>query len=145
MKPVTAELMPIGAVPVADQKLFIDWMWEQKDRVKFDAMPLTYPRATMLKAKHGDETIAMVPMHPVLMLEAMASEQNMDRRYRAKGLWEIGKTVERAMQDTGMRDAYCLINDEGEYRAVSKRGWTKVLYDPECHTWLMRRRLDEGV
>jgi hypothetical protein len=134
--------MPVGSVPIEDQKRFIDWMWEQKEQVNFDATPLTYPRAVMVIAKQAEETIAMVPAHPVLMLEAMASEQSLDRRYMAMGLWRIGEQVEKAMRDTQMNDCYVLINDEGEVLAVKKRGWKEILHDPVRGVWLMRRRLE---
>ena len=141
MKKVTVEMQPMFQLAVENAKTFINWMWKIKDKVKFDPAPLSYPRAAMITVKQDDEPIMMMPVHPVLIIEAMATKPDTDKRWLAMGLWKVHEQMEQAMKHTGMYETYFLCNDEDEVKAVTRRGWTILLYDPECKTWLLRRRI----
>jgi hypothetical protein len=143
MKKVTADVMPIGSVPVEDAKKFISWIWDARFTTQFDKDTLSYPRSCMTRAQNDEETLMMVPIHPVLMFESMARKPGLTDRQSALCLWRIGQVVEKAMEDTGHREAFFLTNDSQEAETCSHHGWTKALYDPEKKTWLMKRKVAE--
>lgn len=129
------------AVALDKAKLFASWMWKHKDRVNFDATSLAYPRTAMAVVSQGETPIMMMPVHPVLVVEAMATRPETDRRWLALGLWRMHEQLDKIMKDTGMYEAYFVCNDANEITAVTRRGWEILLFDEQRKTWLVRRRI----
>ena len=142
MKKISADVMPLYAVPEADAKKFIEWVWEVREKVQFDYDTLSYPRSCMTRAQDEDETLMMIPLQPVLMFESLTRKPGLTDRQSALCLHRIGEVVEKAMEDTGHREAYFLTNDAREAETCSRHGWTKCLYDPEKKIWLMKRKTE---
>jgi len=139
---IHAELAPIYAVPEADAKLFIQWVYDQRKNTNFDMDTLSYPRSCMTTAKAGDETLMMIPLQPTLWFESMIKKPGLTDRQSAMCMYKIGDAVERAAKDTGHKEGYFLTNSAAEVDAVSKRGWTIVLHDAERGQWLMKKKLN---
>jgi hypothetical protein len=142
MKKITADVMPLYAVPEEDAKKFIQWVWSARDKVNFDPDTLLYPRSCMTRAQNEEETLMLIPLQPVLMFESMARKPELSDGQSVYCLHKIGQVVESLMEDTGHREAYFLTNDEREAETCSRHGWTKALYDPEKKTWLMKRKTE---
>lgn len=142
MQKITSSIMPLYAVPEADAKKFIEWVWDVRQKVQFDYETLTYPRSCMTRAQNEEETLMLIPLQPVLMFESMTRKPNLSDRQSALCLYRIGQEVERVAKDTGHREAYFLTNDAREADTCSHHGWTKALYDPEKKTWLMKRKFN---
>lgn len=142
MQHITAELMPLYSVPVADAKLFIEWMDSVHKERNFDPDTLSYPRSCMSKAGTSDETLMMVPIQPVLFFESMAKKPGLSDMKTAACFFQIGEQLKRVMKDTGHAEAYFLTNSDDEADACERRGWKKVLYDPICKTHLMKLKLN---
>lgn len=137
---IDAELMPVSAVSPDDQKLFTQWAWDSRIATNFDPDVLSYPRACVAKATNNGETSMFIPVNPVLFLESMVHKP-MSKKEIAYSMWRIGEETERAMNDSGHREAYFLTNDEQESITCSKHGWTVELYDPSKKVWLMKRKI----
>ena len=142
MQKISADAMPLYAVPDKLARQFIEWIWGAREKTCFDFEVLTYPRSCMTVAKLGDEVAMMIPLQPVLMFESMVRKPGLTDRQSAMCLYRISKVVEKAMGDTGHREAYFLTNVAQEAETASHHGWTKALYDPEKQTWLMKRKTE---
>lgn len=137
---IETNLMPVGATPENDVKLFLEWMWEQRIKTNFDKNVLGYPRTCMAQVKKAEETVALVPVHPVLMLESLARNPNLTDSELVLALDSVNDTIQQVMRDTGMAEAFFQTNIERFADICEKHGWEKALYDPAKHTWLMKKR-----
>src|SRR6266566_885846 len=115
---IRAELMPLYAVSEADAKLFIEWMQIQQN----------------------DETIVMVPLHSVFMLESLARNPNLTDSQLVLALNSIDKKIQQVMQDSGMAETFFQTNSERFADICERHGWIKTLYDPAKQEWLMKKR-----
>jgi hypothetical protein len=140
MREIHAELMPLYTVPKSDAKLFIEWMQIQRASTDFDRHVLGYPRACMAQVQKGEETIAMVPLHPVFMLESLARNPNLTDSQLVLALNSIDKKIQKAMQDSGMAESFFQTNNERFAEICELHGWEKALYDPAKKEWLMKKR-----
>ena len=140
MKEIEANLMPLFAVPETDQKLFTEWMWDQRIITDFDKSVLGYPRACMTQVQQGDETIVMVPVHPVFMLESLARNPNLTDSQLVLALNRIDGLIQKLMQDSGIAEAFFQTDIERFADICEKHGWEKALYDPAKKQWLMKKR-----
>jgi hypothetical protein len=139
---ITADICPMYAVKPEDVKLFIHWMSEQRAQVDFDKETLSYPRSCMTHARKGEETVAMIPLQPVLMFESLVRKPELTKRQTALSLYRIGEEVERIAKDTGHREAYFITNDRDEAASCAKHGWTIELEDGRGK-WLMKRKFPQ--
>lgn len=137
---IQADLLALCKVPEEDAKLFIKWMFEQKEATNFDFQTLTYPRACMARAQEATETIAMAPMHPVLMMESLAHDPNLSDSELILALARINEQLFQAMKGTGMAESFFITNNERFANTCENHGWVKAMFDPERHEWLMKRR-----
>ena len=137
---ILSNLMPVCAVPEADQKLFIEWMWGQRISTDFDKSVISYPRSCMVQITQDDETIALVPVHPVFMLESLARNPNLTDSELVLALRSLDEKIQQTMKDTGMAEAFFQTNSERFADICEKHGWEKALYDPEKKEWLMKKR-----
>jgi hypothetical protein len=140
MEEIQAELMPLYAVSEADAKLFIKWMQTQRTNTDFDPSVLGYPRACMARVHQGEEPIAMVPIHPVFMLESLARNPELTDSQLVLALNSIDKKVQQAMQDSGIAETFFQTNNERFAYICERHGWIKALYDPVKKEWLMKKR-----
>jgi hypothetical protein len=143
LQKISADVMPLHAVPEDDAKKFIKWVWDVRHDVDFDYDTLSYPRSCMTRAQAGDETLMLIPLQPVLMFESMVHKPGMSDRETALCMARIGEVVEQAAVDTGHKESYFLTNDAREAETCSRHGWTKVLHDPEKRVWLMKRKFEK--
>lgn len=123
---ITAELSPLYAVPKENAKQYIKWAWHSRDRSSLDASVLSYPRACMATAYQDGKPILFVPLHPVLMMESLADDPELNNRQRALGLWRVAEQLDKAMKDTGIRETYFLTKDREYANKVCKHGFEEV-------------------
>jgi hypothetical protein len=140
MREIEANLMPLYVVPEADQKLFTEWMRDQRVITDFDKSVLSYPRACMTQVRQGDETIALVPVHPVFMMESLARNPNLTDSQLVLALHSVDEMIQKLMQDSGMAEAFFQTNIERFADICEKHGWEKALYDTAKKEWLMKKR-----
>ena len=140
MQKITADICPIGSMQPVDAELFTNWAWQQRENINLDPGVLAYPRTCMTHARMGEETVAMIPVQPVLMFESLVRKPELTARQTALALWKIGEVVESTAPFTGLREAYFITNCEAEANSCEKHGWIKVLHDAEKGQWLMKRR-----
>jgi hypothetical protein len=142
MKEIHADLMPLYAVPEADAQLFTEWMKSQRAVTDFDKRVIGYPRACMARVQQGEETIALVPVHPAFMLESLARDSNLTDSQLVLALSSIDKMIQQTMKDSGMAEAFFQTNIQRFADICERHGWIKALYDPSKHEWLMKRRAE---
>ncbi len=142
MREITADVMPLYAVPEEDAQKFIKWIWDVRQKVCFDADTLAYPRSCMTMAKIDGETSLMIPLQPVLMFESLARKPGLSNRETAVCMLRIGESVEDIAKLTGHAEGYFFTNDYPEVLACSKNGWTVYLHDPEKGVWMMKRKFN---
>lgn len=138
---INASIMTVSEVPESDVRLFMKWIWEDREKTNFDPDTLTYPRSCMTRATNNGETTLMIPLQPVLFFESMTHKPDMTNREIALSMLKIGHVVEEVMQDSGHHESYFITNDEPEVLACSKNGWVVVLHDAEKKQWLLKKRL----
>jgi hypothetical protein len=137
---IETNLMPLYTVSEADAHLFVEWMREQRKNTDFDKRVLGYPRACMAQITQAEETIALVPVHPVFMLESLARNPNLTDSQLVLALNSLNEQVQQVMQDSGMAETFFQTNIERFADICEKHGWEKALYDPAKHEWLMKKR-----
>lgn len=142
MQNIVADLLPMYALPEEDANTFIKWVYNVRKAVNFDMDTIGYPRTCMTRAKMGDETVAMIPLHPVLFFESLVHKPELTAGQIAYSLWQIGQAVEKAMVDTLHREAYFITNSQPLADSCEKHGWVKAMFDPEKQTWLMKRKTE---
>jgi hypothetical protein len=141
MRGIETELMPLSAVVEEDGQLFIKWMTsEQRKKTDLDPNVLGYPRACMLRTEQFQETIAMVPVHPVFMLESLAQKPDLTDSQLVLALSSINDKVQDAMRDTGMAEAFLQTTIQRFADICERNGWEKNMYDPEKGVWLLKKR-----
>ncbi len=126
MQKLSVDLMPVGSVPEDDVQNYISWAWRMRDITNLDIPVLGYPRACMARAKSGDDTVMMVPFHPVITYEPLSYSPDLSPRMRALCLARIFGEVEKAMQETGHREQFFLTADDSVADAAARHGWTEV-------------------
>lgn len=136
--------MPICAVSEVDAKLFTDWTWAQHQMNAFDSQTLTYPRSCMAKVSRGDETVVMVPFHPVLMFESLCHLPSLGDSAKALSLSRIDEAAASAMKDAGLYEAYFLTSEKRFADLALTHGWTIALFDADKSTWLMKKKICES-
>lgn len=139
-----AELMPMCCVHPEDAEKFTEWMKTQAVRTNLDPDVLGYPRACMARLSRNDVTLAMLPLHPVVMLESLASSPELNDWALILGVVELDGVIEKAMETTGMCEAFFLTPIERFANTAESRGWIKALYDPEKKTWLMKKKVNNN-
>lgn len=137
---ITADFQTVGTVSLSDAKLFIDWIWEQRETTNFDAEVLSYPRACMTSAKNEEETLMFIPLQPVLFFESMAKKPGITDKQAAMCMWRIGELVEETMKLTGHAESYFITNSEQESVTCSRHGWSVAMHDQAKGLWLMKRK-----
>jgi hypothetical protein len=138
MKKTTAEITPIGQLPLDDMKKFITWAYLMRQKTEFyDMSVMTHPRLCMAKASMDGEPALFIPLRPVLMFDILTPDPKLTDRQRAICMWRIGELLEdKIMPDSGMYDAFFYTNDEQEVITCSRHGWTEI---KGVH--LMRKRI----
>ena len=137
---IQADLLALCQVSEEDAELFIKWMFEQKKATNFDFKTLTYPRACMACVHEENETVAMVPLHPVLQLESLAHKEGLSDAALILALRAVDEQVTQAMQNTGMCEVFFQTSNARFAETCSRHGWIKDLYDPVKGTWLMKKQ-----
>jgi hypothetical protein len=140
MKKVSAQILERYRLSQEDVELLFNWSI-QLGTNSFDPSVLFYPRTVVCKASSGGDPIAFVPIQPVLMYESLAPKPGISELQTVLALYRFHQIGEQAAKEYGYGEMYFLTNSEGEMLASSKRGWVVSLYDPEKHTWLMKRRI----
>lgn len=141
---ISAEVKALSLVTEEEQKDFISWMWEAKERTNFDMSVLTYPRAVMFRTFDEEGTAIFLPAQPILMFESLCPRPGLSDKAAALSLWRIGELADSVMRDVGMYESYFITNDQKEADACEKRGWVKLLHDPVKKEWLMKHRAKEA-
>lgn len=141
MRNIETDLLPMCSVPEEDAQLFIEWMTpERRKETNFDKAVLGYPRACMARVKQSEKTIAMVPMHPILMFESLSHSPELTDSQLVLAFRSIDEKIQQAMQDTGMAEAYFQTNSERFSYLCDRHGWEIVLFDPIKKEWLLKKR-----
>lgn len=140
MRDIETELMPISTVSEKDAGKFIEWMVEQRRTTDFDKSVIGYPRTCMAVVKRQDDTRAMVPVHPVLMLESLARDPNATDSELVLALSSINDKMQEVMKDSGMAEAFFQTNNERFVYICERHGWKAILYDAEKKEWLLKKR-----
>jgi hypothetical protein len=140
MRNVETNLLPMGRVSEENAELFAQWMELQKQSTNFDRSVIGYPRACMFEVQKSEKTIAMVPVHTVFALESLARDPNLTDSELVLALDSIDKKVQQAMRDSGIAEAFFQTNIERFADICERHGWVKVMFDPEKHEWLMKKR-----
>jgi hypothetical protein len=133
--------MPMGAFPQEDAKLFIKWMWRQKKSSNFDASVLAAPRACMVKATRDGQTIALLPVQPVIAIESLCNDENLTKSQLTLALYEIHRLIEKIMRDSETTEAFFTTDNQIFADLCETHGWKKHLFDESKHTWLMKLQL----
>ena len=132
----------MSAVLPEDAALFCKWAEEQRQDTDFDPGVVGYPRACMTKAMRDGQTIAMVPLHPVLMMESLIKDPNLTKTQTAATLFKLGELMEQVAKDSGHGECFFITNSKKEADMCEKhKGWIKVMYDPSKKTYLMKRKI----
>lgn len=140
MRNFETDFMPLCAVPESDAARFIEWMSGQRIKTNFDSSVLGYPRACMTRVRQGEETIAMVPIQPTLMLESLARNPDLTDSQLVLALASLDQQLQQLMQDSGIAETFFQTNIERFADICEAHGWIKALYDPEKHEYLMKKR-----
>lgn len=140
MKRIWADILALCTVPVSDAELFSKWMLEQHVQTNFDIKTLAYPRTCMARAKDGDETIAMVPLHPFIMMESLAQKSDLTDSELVLALARIDEQLFEMMKMTGLAETFFITNNKRFADTCENHGWIKAMFDPERKEWLMKRR-----
>ena len=140
MRNIEAELMPVGTVQQADAQLFIDWMFAQRESNQFDSTTLASPRACVLKASRNDQTLAMLPLQPVLMLESLVRDPDLAKSAVTLSLYRMHQVVLKAMQDGGYTEAFFMTTNQqfADFCVSTNEGWQIAMFDPEKKVWLLK-------
>ena len=141
MQKMTADISALCQVPQADIELFVKWVWALREKNSFDMQVMTYPRACMARVQSEEETVMLVPFHPVLMYESLAPKPGLTDHQRILGLWKINQVVDEAMRDTGMYESFFITSDAQQAETCSRHGWTVAMHDPERKCWLLKHRV----
>ena len=141
---ITAEVKALSLVTEEEQKKFISWMWQFREKSNFDMAVMSYPRTVMFSASDEQGPLVFLPAQPILMFESLCARPGATEKEIALSLWRIGELADETMKDTGMHEAYFLTNDQAEADSTEKHGWTKLLFDPAKNTYLMKRRIPES-
>jgi hypothetical protein len=142
MKRITAEAMPLYAVPLDKAKEFIKWVWNGREKNGFDMKVMSYPRTIMCSAKDDTGALMYIPLQPVLMYESIASKPEITERQTALSLWRIGELMEQVMHDTGHCEAYFLVKDGDVADICAAHGWEEI--DPKKYR-MLRRKIEPPV
>jgi hypothetical protein len=142
MRGYEAELMPICALPEEDAKLYTAWMFDRQELTCFDPRVIANPRCCMAKVTRNNETVAMVPIQPVLFFESLALKPDLGSSGTYLALNAIDSSIPEITRDTAICEFYFVTSDEAFANAAADHGWDKYLYDQEKHTWLLRKRTD---
>jgi hypothetical protein len=127
MLKIQAELTALCKVAQDDIKKFISWVWANRAKNSFDLKIVTYPRTCMARAFDQEQTLVLVPVSPVLMLESVAPKPDLTDRQRILCLYRVTEVVEQAMRDTGFCECYFLASEHDQLAEVAKgHGWEEV-------------------
>ena len=140
MRNVETDLLPMHAVSEADAKLFIEWMRTQRVSTDLDPAALGYPRAIMVRVKQADDTIAMAPLHPVLMVESLSRNSKLTNSQLVLVLLSINDKLQQVMQDSGMAEAWFETNSEHFVDVCCRCGWEIALHDQDKQKWMLKKR-----
>lgn len=142
MRDYEATLSPISTTSPADAERFAAWAWAQKQQTVFDADVINYPRACIAKVAKADETVALVPVHPVLMIESFCREPGLSPSQRFLTLHSLDAMLTQVMHDTGMAESFFVTSDSHFADVAEQHGWIKYLHDTEKQTWLMKKKFE---
>lgn len=137
--------MPLGTFPEPDARLFTKWMWRQKEESNFDPAVLAAPRACMVKATRDGQTIAFLPIQPVISLESLCNDEALTRNQLTLALYEIHLLIKKIMRDSGTTEAFFTTNNEQFADLCEGQGWKKHLFDEGKHIWLMKLQLPSDL
>ena len=125
---ITARIRPLYEVPLEEAKNFCAWVFSLIGRTQFDMAIMNHPRMCMTSAHdENGEPILYIPIQPVLMFDALAPRPGLSKKQIAFSMWKIGEITERAMQDSGICDAYLYTNDDDEADTCAKHGWVELV------------------
>ncbi len=136
--------MPVGSVPETDAKLFCEWMWQQREKTQFDPQVINGPRSCLIKVTKGENTVALVPIQPVIFIESLCSDPNATKSQLALAVFEIQEQVKAVMRDTAHIEAYFVTNLKEFADFSEDHGWTKYLFDEKKNSWLMKLQVPAG-
>jgi hypothetical protein len=127
MRKIKAELTALCKVAQEDIKKFISWVWANRGKNFFDMRVITYPRTCMARAYDEEQTLCLVPVSPILMLESIAPKPDLTDRQRVLCLYRITEVVEQTMKDTGFMECYFLASPDDPLAEVAiNHGWQEV-------------------
>lgn len=142
MKKITADLKPMGSVPEEDAKSFIAWAWAQRDVINLDPHVVGYPRSVMATASRDGQSVAMVPLHPVINFESFVRDPDMPDRDVVQALAAIDKLIPELAQQTGMLEFFFETSIEKFKDLCIRHGWQVRLFDSEKKIWLLKRKIE---
>ncbi|HEV8492656.1 MAG TPA: hypothetical protein VGR76_10300 [Candidatus Angelobacter sp.] len=145
MLKIVTEVMPVGSVPEADAKLFCEWMWKQKEKTQFDPEVLNGPRSCLVKVKRGENTLALVPIHPVIFIESLCSDPNATKSELVLAMFQIQEQVKAIMRHTAHTEAYFVTTFKDFADLSENHGWTKYLFDEKKNSWLMKLQVKQEI
>jgi hypothetical protein len=137
--------MPLAVFPESDAKLFTKWMWRQKESSNFDPAVIAAPRTCMVKASQDGQTIALLPVQPVLSLESLCNDENLTKSQLTLALYEIHVLIKKIMRDSECTEAYFTTSHDEFAELCEANGWKRHLFDEKKHTWLMRLQLPSDL
>lgn len=126
MTKITAELLPLYALPLDEAKLFTDWVWQARKINMFDPEVLKAPRAAMVRAVNEQGPLLFVPLQPVLMLESLAPKPGLTPRQEAMSLWRVGEAVEGAAKLCGFQEVVFMTRDDRVADICAEHGFEEL-------------------
>lgn len=126
MQKIKAEILALCDLTQADRDNFSQWVWRQRSTNLFQTDVMKAPRMVMCKALKGEDAALYVPLHPVLMFDAIASAPDLTPRQEALALWKIGQEADRIARDTKHREIYFICRDDRVSDICAKHGFEEV-------------------
>lgn len=136
MKKIQACVLPVGALPAEDQKNYIEWVWRDRAINLFDPDALNQTFSAMCVAGTEKNPMIYIPLQPVFIYDAIASQPGITPRQEALCLWRIGQVVDEKMAETGIGETWFVCKDDRVADICSRHGFEEVK-----GVRLMRRKL----
>lgn len=95
----------------------------------------------MIKATQRGETIAFMPIQPVISLESLCNDENLTHSQLTLVVYEIHLLIKKIMADSGTAEAFFTTSNDTFAHLCEGHGWKRHLHDREKGTWLMKLQI----
>jgi hypothetical protein len=128
MTKINVRGLHLGELSLDQQKEFVSWAWQARQRTTFDANIFGYPRIAMLIAENNKGATAYLPVQTTLMAESFIPNPDSTNREKALSLGRFDAALIDIAKSMNVGDVYCYVPDgEADYaEKIQSHGWEEV-------------------